>query len=191
MSLKYKYLIRGIAIGVVLASILFALSNKDADVIDGLGDGIDEEGNIDDSDEKVPSTDDSEDKAGPVGGGDDIGAGDISAEDNDTDITDNTKDDDGEYSEGDVENTDADENVIDDNDDTSEMQFDIVVLKVVPGEGSESVSSKLKKLGLIKDTREYNKYLCDNGYDKKIRVGNHQIEKGASFEEIAMAISSK
>ncbi len=64
-------------------------------------------------------------------------------------------------------------------------------LQVVSGDSSVSVSNKLAELGLVPDAHEYDLYLCANGYDKKIRTGNHEIKEGATFEEIAEEISSR
>ncbi|MEZ3425832.1 MAG: hypothetical protein K1W13_00280 [Lachnospiraceae bacterium] len=41
----------------------------------------------------------------------------------------------------------------------------------------------------MEDAKEYDKYLCANGYDKKIRAGSYEIPKGASDEEIALIIT--
>ena len=57
------------------------------------------------------------------------------------------------------------------------------------GDWSRMVSEKLQKLGVIKDSKEFDKYLVDNGYANKIKVGDFSVEKGADFSEIAKIIT--
>ena len=45
--------------------------------------------------------------------------------------------------------------------------------------------------GLITSAKEYDQYLCNQGYDKKIIVGKHEVPIGADYETIAKIITSK
>ncbi|MFI3176443.1 MAG: hypothetical protein R3Y67_03000 [Eubacteriales bacterium] len=67
---------------------------------------------------------------------------------------------------------------------------EMVLLQIVGGDSSVTVSSKLFALGLIESATEYDQYLCQYGYDKNIRAGNYEFYTGATYEEIAKAISS-
>ena len=60
-----------------------------------------------------------------------------------------------------------------------------VVISVASGNGSEVVSRKLYEAGLVNSAVEYNQFLVRNGYDRKLRVGNHEIPAGATEEEMA------
>ena len=60
-----------------------------------------------------------------------------------------------------------------------------IVISVQSGNGSEVVSQKLFEAGLVNSAIEYNRFLVKNGYDRKLRVGNHEIPAGASEEEMA------
>lgn len=60
-----------------------------------------------------------------------------------------------------------------------------IVISVKSGNGSEVVSQKLFEAGLVNSAVEYNRFLVKNGYDRKLRVGNHEIPAGASEEEMA------
>lgn len=60
-----------------------------------------------------------------------------------------------------------------------------IVISVSSGNGSEVVSQKLFEAGLVNSAVEYNKFLVKKGYDRKLRVGNHEIPAGASEEEMA------
>lgn len=68
---------------------------------------------------------------------------------------------------------------------------EFVVVSIKAGDSSETVSSKVKEAGLVDDSKSFNSYLCKNGYDKVMRVGNHEIPVGANEEEIAKILSGK
>ena len=59
-----------------------------------------------------------------------------------------------------------------------------ISIYVVLGEGSDSVSRRLKEAGLIEDAHEYDKFLMQGGYDRRIDAGEHIIPVGATWEEI-------
>lgn len=65
----------------------------------------------------------------------------------------------------------------------------LVTIVIVRGESSESVSRSLEEAGLVEDAKEFDKYLCANGYDKKISVGTYKILTGTTEKEIANIIS--
>ena len=60
-----------------------------------------------------------------------------------------------------------------------------VKVEVKSGMSSESVSLAVKNAGLVEDDTEFNKYLCENGYDKRLRVGSFDIPSGSDFETIS------
>lgn len=66
-----------------------------------------------------------------------------------------------------------------------------VMIEVVGGESSVSISKKLEAAGLITSAKEYDQYLCNQGYDKKIIVGKHEVPIDADYETIAKIITSK
>ncbi len=57
------------------------------------------------------------------------------------------------------------------------------------GDGSYEVSQKLADIGAVSSAVAYDTYLCENGYDKKIRAGAHTIPAGANEEQIARIIT--
>ncbi len=65
-----------------------------------------------------------------------------------------------------------------------------VLITIRSGESSVSVSKALEEAGLVASAQEYDRYLCENGYDKKIRSGEHRIPVGADDAEIAAIITS-
>ncbi len=68
---------------------------------------------------------------------------------------------------------------------------EFVVITVNGGDGSRTVANKLQEAGLVEDAASYDAYLCQNGYDKRITTGNHEIPVGASLEEIAKEITTR
>ena len=69
----------------------------------------------------------------------------------------------------------------------SGKMINIVVNK---GEGSDTVSHRLHEAGLIDDPYEYDRYLMQNGYDKRISAGEHMVPMGADWQEIAKILTS-
>ena len=65
-----------------------------------------------------------------------------------------------------------------------------ILITIRSGESSVSVSKTLEEAGLVASAQEYDRYLCENGYDKKIRSGEHRIPVGADDAEIAAIITS-
>ena len=63
-----------------------------------------------------------------------------------------------------------------------------MVLQISSGDGSYAVCKKLQEAGLIESASEYDVFLYQNGYDKKIRAGMFEIPIGAGEEEIAKII---
>lgn len=66
-----------------------------------------------------------------------------------------------------------------------------VTLVIGRGESSTTVSKNLQKAGIVEDAAAFDRFLCNNGYDKKIITGTYEIPYGASEEEIAKIITRK
>ncbi|MGN1147470.1 MAG: hypothetical protein ACI4TB_03545 [Lachnospiraceae bacterium] len=64
-----------------------------------------------------------------------------------------------------------------------------VTITIKSGQSSVAVSKLLAEAGLVESASEFDKYLCSNGYDKKIRTGTYEIPTGADEEEIARIIT--
>lgn len=62
-------------------------------------------------------------------------------------------------------------------------------IQINSGEGSYTVSVKLQEAGLISSASEFDRYLFQNGYDRKIRTGVFEIPLGADSERIAKIIT--
>ena len=66
----------------------------------------------------------------------------------------------------------------------------VISIVVNKGEGSDTVSQRLYDAGLVDDPYAYDKYLMQNGYDRRIGVGEHLIPAGSSWQEIAQILCS-
>lgn len=64
-------------------------------------------------------------------------------------------------------------------------------IEISRGESSTTVSKSLRNAGLIEDAAEFDRYLCNNGYDKKIVTGTYEIPENSTFEEIALIITGR
>lgn len=67
----------------------------------------------------------------------------------------------------------------------------VPTITIGKGADSYSVSKDLEAAGLIENAREYDTYLCENGYSKRISIGTYEIPIGTSQEEIAKIITGK
>lgn len=64
-----------------------------------------------------------------------------------------------------------------------------VLFTIKSGDSSYSVSKALAAAGLVEDAVEFDNYLCNYGYSRKIRTGTYEIVPGMTYEEIAKTIS--
>lgn len=65
----------------------------------------------------------------------------------------------------------------------------IVTFVVQHGDSSISVARRAQELGLVASAADFDVFLCQNGYDKRISVGSYEITVGASEKEIADKIT--
>ena len=66
-----------------------------------------------------------------------------------------------------------------------------IEINIVRGDDSGTVARKLQNAGMVESATEYDAYLMQHGYDKKIRVGKVEIPVDATWQEIAEYISGK
>lgn len=64
-----------------------------------------------------------------------------------------------------------------------------VILEVRQGDSSISVARRAAEAGLVQSAADFDVFLCQNGYDKRISIGSYEIMEGASEKEIADAIT--
>ncbi len=64
-------------------------------------------------------------------------------------------------------------------------------IMVAPGEYSDTICKKLEKAGIIDDAADFNVYLNKNKFDNKLQPGVFLVEKGLSYEELAVILTTK
>ena len=63
-------------------------------------------------------------------------------------------------------------------------------LTVERGYSSDRVAGILEDAGVIDNAAAFDRYLCSNGYDKRISVGSYQIPAGADYSTVAKLITN-
>lgn len=66
---------------------------------------------------------------------------------------------------------------------------EIVILQVVKGDRSKSVSKKAEELGLVESASEFNEFLIEKELTQRIIIGEYEIVMGSDMEEIARIIT--
>lgn len=77
----------------------------------------------------------------------------------------------------------------DENDNEAIVSSAVKTITVVSGDGSYSVAKKLENAGIITSASNYDAYLCEHGYDKKLQTGTFSIPADASDEQIARIVT--
>lgn len=62
-------------------------------------------------------------------------------------------------------------------------------LTIEKGMTSTSVARNLESLGVIENAEDFDKYLNDNGYSRKIVVGSYEVSQGSTYRQIADKIT--
>ena len=65
-----------------------------------------------------------------------------------------------------------------------EQTEELLSITVEKGMGSQNVSQLLKKEGIIENADAFDRYLKENGLADKLRIGTFRIPKGTDFETI-------
>lgn len=74
---------------------------------------------------------------------------------------------------------------------SDEVIEEYVIISIVSGDSSVSVSKKVFEAGLVESATEFDSFLCANGYDRSLSVGQHEVRVGAEMEEIAKTLSGR
>ena len=67
----------------------------------------------------------------------------------------------------------------------------MVTLLVQSGDSSVTVAKRAEAAGLVESAMAFDRFLCQNGYDKSICVGSYEVPLGAGEEEIAKIITRR
>ena len=63
------------------------------------------------------------------------------------------------------------------------------VITIISGDSSYTVAKKLADVGVVSSAETFDTFLCQNGYDKRLRTGNFSIPADASDEQIARIVT--
>ena len=108
----------------------------------------------------------------------------------DTDIAPETQND-TEMAEGRVQDTQSDADMTETGAQetlSTDKEFPKVII-ISNGESSYTVSKKLAEIGAVESASDFDTYLCEHGYDKKIRAGTYTIPIGATDEQMAKIVT--
>ncbi|MCI9416474.1 MAG: endolytic transglycosylase MltG [Eubacterium sp.] len=190
--MKFKYYLRGIGIGVVVTTFIFMILisiHKNEERMDSASKNNMESKTV------AAAEDDTEKKAQS----DATPSKQISKEDKDvekdTRPKENTKPkedakpkaDTGkdQDTETETQQTETEE------DETENESSDKVRFEISGGEFSDAICRKLQEEGLISDAKEFNRFLIEKDYDNSILPGIYDIPRDATYEEIAVLLTSK
>ena len=73
--------------------------------------------------------------------------------------------------------------------DEGEQNAGTVTIQINSGDGSLTVSRKLEQAGLVPSATDFDLYLCQNGYDKRLNVGTFEVPVNADQEQIARILA--
>ncbi|MBR4984074.1 MAG: hypothetical protein IKY94_16195 [Lachnospiraceae bacterium] len=196
--MKLKYYLRGLGIGIVVTAIIMSFTGKPEELtnaeikIRAAQLGMVEKNVLSDIQKENESSEEIMKENDVV---EDVPEADneLNAE-NTQDVIENTEE---MVSNATEENENIEETISDtenQNQETGNSETDVsvdevvenyIIIQVENGNGSEVISQRVFEAGLVNSAKEYNKYLITNGYDRRLRTGNHEIPAGASEEEIA------
>lgn len=92
-------------------------------------------------------------------------------------------------SETETQSAESVEDVAEPSDDVEVIAGEVVNVSIVNGDDSATVSKRLEELNLVISASQFDRFLCDNGYAKRISPGNYEIAIGSSEETIAKIIT--
>lgn len=75
--------------------------------------------------------------------------------------------------------------IVIDSDEADVEDGKIIEIQINKGDGSGVVAQKLYEAGVVEDAREFDEFLMQNGYDKKLNVGVKVINTSESWQMIA------
>ena len=71
------------------------------------------------------------------------------------------------------------------------LQHFLIKISVKSGMGSEDVAALLQENGIVANAEEFDSFLCANGYDAQVRVGDFTFKKGMTQEEVAKVLTTE
>ena len=72
---------------------------------------------------------------------------------------------------------------------STKEQVEVVTITIKGGDSSYTVSKALAAAGMVEDAVDFDNYLCNYGYSRSIRTGTYEIRSEMTYEEIAKLIA--
>lgn len=94
----------------------------------------------------------------------------------------------GNKVQDDMTNLTADDAEVGDADEVS-VPATIKVITINSGDSSYTVAKKLEDVGVVTSAATFDTFLCEHGYDKRLRTGTFSIPTDASDEQIARIVT--
>lgn len=192
--MKMRYYLRGLGLGILFTAVFFLIGGESGQTMSDemIKERARELGMMESTVLADIPTSSAEDTLVEDTSAEDTSVEDTSAEDTLAEETsvEETSVEETSIEETTVENTEeatTEENVNQEADTEETLSGESTIIRIVvnKGEGSDTVSRHLYEAGLIDDAQAYDKYLMQNGYDRKIGAGEHQIPTGSDWETIA------
>ncbi len=183
--MKFKYYLRGVAIGVIVTVIIMAIAFNihedqltDEEVIQRaqeLGMQMSDEGVI--ADKETESEGVSSDN-------------EAQSQESDTqDSSDNTQEETSEEDDEDAASNKSKSTKNSDSDDEESKKT--ITVKITNGNSSDDIALQLYSAGVVDDASDFNDYLIEHGYDSSLRTGTFTFEYGASYAQVAKVLIRK
>ncbi|MBQ2115224.1 MAG: hypothetical protein II193_01345 [Lachnospiraceae bacterium] len=215
MNLKYYF--RGLGIGIIVTAVLMGVSNRNA-VKEAKAETAklyeyqEESSIIEETSAIAASSDEAESETVPVLVRDDETESEIASaiddalkteKETETVKNEETEETVKESSEDIIEtDTKSDESEkIEEKDNTSVKESedsqtvieagDSIKIEIVKGDDSGTASRKLKNAGIIENAAEYDAFLMQHGYDRKLCTGTKTINSNDTWQQIAEKLISK
>ena len=178
--MKFKYYLRGVAIGVIVTVIIMAIAFNihedqltDEEVIQRaqeLGMQMSDEGVI--ADKETESEGVSSDN-----------------EAQSQESSDNTQEETSEEDDEDAASNKSKSTKNSDSDDEESKKT--ITVKITNGNSSDDIALQLYSAGVVDDASDFNDYLIEHGYDSSLRTGTFTFEYGASYAQVAKVLIRK
>lgn len=188
--MKLKYYLRGLAVGILLTTIILGIANRDNRPLTEaqIRQRALELGMVEADSARLSSLQSEESRSGPESAGFEDSEESF-AEESTTKESSSEESTAEESSSG--EGTTEASSVRESGEEESLPDAQPVVLQIKSGASSYTVSRELAALGLVEDAAAFDSFLCDNGYSQTIRVGNYEIMPGTDEEDIAELIAGR
>ncbi len=217
--MRFKYYLRGIGIGITLATLLLTISfyfGRDALVSKELSDEeiiklASDLGMVMPEEETADTSAEDEDKAGQKASEEETEAApetQTETEEKPDVVTDNSNDfnqqekkeikeitddqiEEIEKIQEKSESIEKDTNKLDVTKGDEETKVTYVPFTIRGGQSSEIISSNLQKAGLIDSSDKFNKYLNKLNVDDKIKAGTFYVKEGSTYDDVIALLVNK